>query len=321
MRNLVPTLLLTAAAAAGCTAATARGERAPEPVIRPPAAGAAYPDARLEGRIRALVDGFAGDVGVYVRHLGTGATVAIAADDSFPAASMVKVPLLLALHQGVEDGRIRLDDAPAFADSMRPAADDGDVVARFRHGERLSLSKLGFLMSALSDNTASLWIQEVAGGGAAVNAWLQAQGFSATRVNSRTPGREADRRRFGWGQTTPREMAELMVMIREGRAVSPAASERMYRTLSGSYWTGEALSAIPPHVQAASKQGAVSHSRSEVLVVNAPGGDYVLCVITMNQEDRSWDADNAGFVLLREVSRIVYDHFHPADAAGERSLP
>lgn len=43
--------------------------------------------------------------------------------------------------------------------------------------------------------------------------------------------------------------------------------------------------------------------------MNPPGGDYVFCVITKDQEDRSWDADNEGFVLLRDLSPIVYQHF------------
>jgi beta-lactamase class A len=64
-------------------------------------------------------------------------------------------------------------------------------------------------------------------------------------------------------------------------------------------------------VQVASKQGPVSASRSEVLLVNAPTGDYVLCIITKDQEDRSWEAHNEGYVLLRDLSRIVYDHFVP----------
>ena len=82
-------------------------------------------------------------------------------------------------------------------------------------------SELIFLMESKSDNSASLWCQELAGGGAAINSWLAAKGWKATRVNSRTPGREKERETWGWGQTTPREMAELLVAIRERRAVSP----------------------------------------------------------------------------------------------------
>jgi beta-lactamase class A len=93
--------------------------------------------------------------------------------------------------------------------------------------------------------------------------------------------------------------------------VSPAASEEMYRHLTRSYWTGEALSQLPPTVQAASKQGAVDRSRSEVVLVNAPSGDYVFCLITKNQQDQSWTYDNEGYVLLRRVSALLWRHFEP----------
>lgn len=87
----------------------------------------------------------------------------------------------------------------------------------------------------------------------------------------------------------------------------------MYRMLSGSYWNAEALSQIPPTIQAASKQGFVDRSRSEVLLVNSPGGDYVLAIITKNQTDTSYDRDNEGHRLIRAVSRAVYEHYNPDD--------
>jgi beta-lactamase class A len=64
-------------------------------------------------------------------------------------------------------------------------------------------------------------------------------------------------------------------------------------------------------VQAASKQGAVDQSRSEVVLVNAPSGDYVFCLITKNQQDESWTYDNEGYVLLRRVSALLWRHFEP----------
>jgi beta-lactamase class A len=85
----------------------------------------------------------------------------------------------------------------------------------------------------------------------------------------------------------------------------------MYRVLTRIYWNDEALSQIPPYVQVASKQGAVNASRSEVVLVNAPSGDYVFCVITKNQQDQSWEDENEGFVLLRDVSRTLWKYFEP----------
>jgi beta-lactamase class A len=85
----------------------------------------------------------------------------------------------------------------------------------------------------------------------------------------------------------------------------------MYRHLTRIFWNGEALSQIPPWVQTASKQGAVSQSKSEVVLVNAPSGDYVFCAITKDQEDTGYEPDNEGFELLREVSAVLWDHSEP----------
>lgn len=271
-------------------------------------------DAALTARLESRVRGFRGDVGIYVRHLPTGATVAIDADTVFPTASLIKVPILLALYDQVQQGRLSLDARVPYPDTLTYRWTEAtDVVGYMAAGDTLPLRELAFLMLTISDNHASLWIQALVGGGAAVNDWLDGHGFRQTRVNSRTPGREQARSVYGWGQTTPREIAEALVMIRQGRAVSPRASEEMYRMLTRSYWDQEALSQIPPTIQAASKQGFVDRSRSEVLLVNAPTGDYVLAIITKNQVDTGYQPGNEGSRLLQAVSRAVYEHFNPED--------
>ena len=266
-------------------------------------------DPDLQARLEALVADFQGQVGLYVRHLPTGRTAAIQADTLFPTASMIKVPILVNTFDAIEKGRLDYNQKLVYRDSLLYPGED--IVGAFRDSTEISLSKVAMLMITTSDNTGALWLQHLSGTGATINAWLADHGFEGTRMNSRTPGRRGDWEKYGWGQTTPREMAELLVMIREGRAVSPAASEEMYRILRRIYWNDEALSQIPPYVQAASKQGAVSASRSEVVLVNAPHGDYVFCIITNNQEDQSWGSDNEGFVLLRDVSRTLWQHFEP----------
>ncbi|WP_331055535.1 serine hydrolase [Longimicrobium sp.] len=277
-------------------------------------APAARSDRALQATLDSLARGFGGRVGIYVRHLPTGATAAINPDSVFPTASMIKVPILLTLFNQVEQGKVDLEARVPRPDTLRyQYVESTDVVGYMAPGDTLPVGELAFLMLTVSDNVASLWLQALVGGGVSVNEWLAANGFAQTRVNSRTPGREQARSVYGWGQTTPREMAEALVMIREGRAVSPRASEQMYRMLTNTFWKDFGVSQLPPTVQVASKQGFVDRSRSEVLLVNAPGGDIVLAVITGDQTDQSYDADNEGHRLIRAVTRAVYRHFNPAD--------
>lgn len=267
------------------------------------------PDKVLNQKLKELAKDFKGDVGIYVRHLKTGKVATLNADTVFPTASMVKVPIMCGLFDRINRGELDYHQDLVYRDSLLYEGED--LLGSFKDGEKVSLSKVAMLMITTSDNTASLWCQHLAGTGRRINEWLASNGFMHTRVNSRTPGREDARKRYGWGQTTPREMAELLSMIRNGKAVSPQASERMYRNLIRIYWDGEALSQIPPTVQVASKQGAVNQSRSEVLLVNAPSGDYVFCVVTKNQQDQSWGRNNEGFELLRRASRLIWEHFEP----------
>lgn len=281
-------------------ASPVRAQDAPRPVR----------DAKLEASLATLASQLHGTVGIYVRHLTSGRYAAIRADEVFPTASMIKVPIMLTLFQQMADGRLGWLDTLTYRDSLLYAGED-DLLGKLRDSTPIPLAQVAMLMITTSDNTASLWLQKLVGTGTVINAWLAGHGFDSTRVNSRTPGREEARATYGWGQTTPREMAELLVMIRQQRAVSPAADQEMYRMLTRIYWNGEALSRIPPWTQAASKQGEVDRSRSEVVLVNAPSGDYVFSVITKGQADTTYASSNEGFVLLRNVSALLWAAFEP----------
>jgi beta-lactamase class A len=265
-------------------------------------------DVKLEKELRAALAGFRGDVGVYVRNLRTGKTVAIHADTLFPTASTVKIPIQCGLFDKIHRGELTYNQPLVYRDSLH--YDDG-VVGSLKDGAKIPLNEVVMLMETVSDNTGSLWCQALAGGGAAINEWLEMNGFHQTRVNSRTPGRAANQKQYGWGQTTPRELADLLTYIRNGRAVSADASDEMYRNLGRQFWDNDGLAMLPPDVKTACKNGAVNQARSEVVLVHAPHGEYVYCVMTKNQQDESWERNKEGFALLRNVSAILWHHFEP----------
>ena len=269
-------------------------------------------DRGLQRELEQAVAGFHGKVGVYVRHLKTGRAAAINADSVFPTASMIKVPILIATFDAIERGTIHFNDSLTYRDSLLYPGDD--ILGMAKDSSYIELSRVIMLMITMSDNTAALWLQKLSGTGVAINTWLAGHGFDSTRMNSRTPGRQGNWQMYGWGQTTPREMARLLTMIRSEKAVSPAASQQMYRALTRIYWNGQALSQIPPWVQAASKSGAVDASRSEVVLVNAPSGDYVFSVITKENADTTWAPANEAWMLIRKISALLWRRFEPKHA-------
>ena len=266
-------------------------------------------DKKLQTRLQTLVDSFHGTAGIYVLNLKSGREVAINADTIFPTASIVKIPILVGIFDKIDQGVFKYHDPLVYRDSM--ARKGSGLMQFFKDSTPTDLVTAVTLMITHSDNAAAVWCERLAGGGATINSWLKTHGFHDTRVNSRTPGREQDRERYGWGQTTPREMARLVTMIRNEQAVSPAASQTMYRIMTHVLWDEYALSQLPPTVQAASKQGMVDDSRSEVVLVNAPHGDYVFYVATKNNKDQRWVPDNEAWQFARKVSALLWAYFEP----------
>lgn len=266
-------------------------------------------DKKLQASLEELVKDFKGSAGIYVYHLKTGREAAINADTLFPTASIVKVPILVGVFDKIEKGELSYHQPLVYRDSIKYGG--AGLMQYFKDSIATEMSILAALMITYSDNTTSLWSQALAGGGERINEVMESLGLLYTRVNSRTPGRETSQQKYGWGQTTPREMSSLLVKIREGTVVSRAASERMYRLMTNVYYEDYALSQIPPYVQTASKQGMVNASRSELVMVNAPSGDYVFYVATKNNDDETWGTYNEAWVLARKVSALLWNYFEP----------
>ena len=266
-------------------------------------------DTRLQNEISSLLKGFNGDVGVYVYDISKNKIVAINADTIFPTASMVKVPIFIGLMHKIYNGDLTYHQGMLFTDSVR-YAEGQEILASFKDSEKINLNVLVMLMMSISDNGASLWLQGLSGGGIQINKYMDSLGMKYTRVNSRTEGRKENWNQYGWGQTTPKEMATLMKLIVENKIIDKQISERMLRMMSRQFWDEDAISQIPPNIFVADKSGAVDQTRNELLYVNG-AHPYIFCICTKNNKDTSWEPDNEAWVLTRKLSALLWKHFNP----------
>jgi len=267
-------------------------------------------DKKLHKKIREAISGFNGDIGIYIKNLRTGKTVSINADTVFPTASIVKVPIMVAVVYKLYTGELHYDSLFTYKDSLLYEGED--ILGSFKNDEKIALKKILMLMLTTSDNTASLWLQSIAGTGTRINQLMDSLGFTHTRVNSRTPGREAYRAKYQWGQTTPYEMGTLFEKIYRRQIFSSAMCDRMMRLLGRNFWDeDEAISQIPPYVEVFSKNGCVNAVRSEAMIVNAPRNPYVFCIFTKNNKDQRWTHDNEAWALARKLSRLLWEYFEP----------
>ena len=266
-------------------------------------------DKTLEKEILSLVNGFQGTVGIYVHGLKKDRIASYNADSVFPTASIVKIPIMIGIMDRIQNKELEYHQPMIYKDTMN--YDHGeDVLGSFKPDEKILLSKLMLLSISLSDNNASLMLQGIAGGGQRINFLMDSLGFLNTKVNSRTPGREKEHEIYGWGQTTPREIARIMEQIEKGEVLSKKSSDRMLRTLGRQYWDEDAVSQIPPNIFVATKSGALNECRNEILYVNAPN-PYIFSIFTKNNKDQSWEYNNEAWVLTRKLSAMLFKYFNP----------
>jgi beta-lactamase class A len=266
-------------------------------------------DKHLQKEIGDLLQDFNGDAGVFVYDISRNKIAAVNADTIFPTASMVKVPILIGLMHKIHNGELLYHQDMLFTDSVR-YSEGQEILASFKDSSKIALNELMMLMMSMSDNGASLWMQGLSGGGTQINKYMDSLGMKYTRVNSRTEGRKENYKLYGWGQTTPREMATLMKMIVENKIIDKQISERMLRLMGRQFWDEEAISQIPPNVFVADKSGAVDATRDEVLYVKG-AHPYIFCICTKNNKDTSWETNNEAWVLTRKLSALLWKYFNP----------
>jgi beta-lactamase class A len=264
-------------------------------------------DKKLQQQIESLIQGFQGDIGVYVHDLKKNRIAEVHADTVFPTASMVKVPIMIGIMDKISKKELEYHQSLTYKDSL--LYEGVDILGSFKNNEKIDLSKVMMLMLTTSDNTASLWLQSLAGTGTRINQLMDSLGFPNTKVNSRTPGREEIRKIYGWGQTTPREMATLFEKIAARKILSDSASDKMLKLLGRNYWDEEGLSSIPAGAFVASKNGAVNASRSEVIYVQGDDVNYVFCICTKNNQDQSWTSTNEAWTLTRKLSALLWNYY------------
>lgn len=150
--------------------------------------------------------------------------LAIAPDEIMPAASVIKLPLVMALYADAAEGRIDLDQRVAVGPRVA-----GSGVLRHLGADEMSLRDLATLAMAVSDNTATNRLIEQVGV-ARVNERLDAWGCPRTRLRRSLFDLEA-RARGLENEMTARETASLLLRVQSGSAAGDAASSGVLELL------------------------------------------------------------------------------------------
>lgn len=274
----------------------------------------------LADRLQPLIDDFTGEAAVMVKHLENGQTFAYKADEPFPTASLIKLPIMITAYNDAE-GRFPLSLKVTLKNEDKVPG-SGILTEHFSDGATISLHDAIELMIAFSDNTATNLVIDVVGIDA-VNKMMDSLACKDTRLNSKVFRRDTSiaperSNRFGLGSTTCAEMIKLLSLLQSEKLVSPAASKHMLAHLKHCQDRSKITRFLPPGTEVAHKSGYVSSSRCDAGIIMSPSGPIAVCVLTDKIEDRSMGDNNKADLLCSHIAKEAFDYFNQAQTkAGE----
>jgi beta-lactamase class A len=238
-----------------------------------------------------------GVVAVAVRDVHGGRALDLRADEVFPSASVIKVPILVELLAQAEAGELRLDDRATLRDAEKVPG--SGVLSMLHAGLELTLEDLAHLMITVSDNTASNMLIDLLGCDR-INARLVGLGLTKTQLQRKFYDFEAREKGFdNWA--TAGELADLLVSIERRSVVSAAACEKMLAIMRKQQLDGKIPKLLPPDTPVANKTGSISTASHDIGIVYAPAGPIALAVLT---RDIPEPAVAEG--VIRHVARLAF---------------
>jgi len=269
---------------------------------------------KLETRVNEIGARLDGIMGLAILDLTDGRILLHNADRVFPAASSIKLAILVELYRQDQEartgtkGKARLDDIYTF--DPKDLVEDSRIMAGLTPGvTRISNRDLAQFMVAVSDNAAAnILIDRV--GKDNVNARLRSIGLAKTMLRRKMMDIAAARR-GDENVATPQEMVRLLEAIYKAKVLdkeSTVALIKQLSTLKQSYIPRS----LPESVQVANKPGELEAVRTDSGIVFAPNRPFAISVMTAYDRD-----ERAAERAISEVALEAYHHFEMRGKTSE----
>jgi len=292
-------------------------------------------------KIEKLSQGLVGRIGVAAQEIGSGASITVNGDETFVMASTYKVAIAVTLLDRVDKGQIKLSDLIDLPQEEMVVGTNAIAESYVHPGVQFSVANLIEVMITESDNTATDFCLELAGGPEAVTKKLRSLGITDLRVDRATS--EILRDFYGLpdkaffpvvtkaiaddptlllkmtqpnmefekdprDQSTPKAMLQLLLAIESGKGLSVKSREFLLATMSRTRTgPGRLKGLLPKGTPVAHKTGTIGGVANDVGYVTLPDGRrFAIVVFTKSSTTPAADQDRA----IAEVSRTLYDFYY-----------
>ena len=218
-------------------------------------------------------------VGVLARSADGATLLEHEPDRASPAASVIKVPLVMALYADAADARIDLAEAIATGDRI----DGSGVLRDMPDVAALSLRDLSSLMMVLSDNTATNRVIERFGL-ERVAARMAEWGISTTALRRKMYDFEAAKRGLE-NVATASDLVALLTRLVAGACRDRETSDAVLAIMARCEDDRKLRRFLAPNTRVPSKSGTLDASRNDVAVFAGPSRTVVVAAFTSEVKD------------------------------------
>jgi len=251
----------------------------------------------LEPQIKALMARYSFlKTGMFFLDLDTGNYLDVEGDRVFPAASTIKLPILIAFFQDLDAGKVTLNEKLTM---RRDLITNGSGIMQYeRVGKKYTALETVTKMVTISDNTATNMIIDRLGGAKRLNQRFRSWGLKDTVIRRLL----ADLK--GTNTTSSQDMARVLALLVNNKLVSPQsrvqALDILYRTVTNTLLpAGLGKGAI-----IANKTGDIGFLIGDAGFITMPNGKHYLAAIFVRRPYK----DTRGRDFIRQVSQIVYNY-------------
>lgn len=254
------------------------------------------PFAALDRDVRNAARHLPAAIGLDVLDLNTGYQAGLNAARSMPAASTIKVPVMVEVFAEMQAGRLELDRRVTLAAADKDSG-SGDLYDA-RNGERFPVSELLAKMIDVSDNTATNMLIRLVGRGK-INQQMTDLGLAHTHLAQ-------DVRTDDWSirqalRTSPADLVRLLSLMARGQLVDQWSSNEMISLLEADQYNTLLPEPLPDNVAIAHKTGSLFDTLNDAGIVYAGDAPYVIAVMTT-----ALPSKNLGRSFIHTVSRLAY---------------
>jgi beta-lactamase class A len=265
--------------------------------------------AAAETAIAARIAQSGADVGVYFKTLDGSCEWVSRADDSFHAASTMKIPVLIELFHQIKQGKLKLDDHLLIKNEFHSivdgslytlsAADDSEAELYKAEGQTRTLRELSNLMIIVSSNFATNLLVEKLGV-ENIRATVHDLGADGMKVLRGVEDGKAFEKGLN-NTTTARGLGILLQAIATGKTVDDASSQEMLAILERQKFNEGIPAGLPVGIRVAHKTGEITKIHHDAAIVFADR-PFVLVILVRGLVEKK---DSAA--LMADISEKFYE--------------